>query len=185
MFHEALLRRDDSVLIVVDCQGKLVPAMHDAEKTVRNIGRLIDGARRLGVPVLATEQYPKGLGPTVPDLVVRLAPDTPRLPKMSFSAAADEAFFDALEETGREQALVVGVEAHICVLQTALDLAERGLSVQVASDAVSSRDPAHAANALARLAREGVGITNHESALFEWLSVAGTDDFKAISALIR
>ena len=185
MFHEALLRREDSVLVLVDCQEKLMPAMADAETLTRNLGRLLEGARLLGVPVLVTEQYPKGLGPTIPPLADRLPPDATRFVKLAFSAAGEEAFFDALEETGREQVLLVGVEAHICVLQTALDLVERGLSVQVAADAVASRDPRHVANALQRLTREGVIVTNHESALFEWLGVADGEAFKAISKLVR
>ena len=185
MFHESLLRRDDSVLVVVDCQEKLMPAIHDAERITRNIGRLVEGARLLGVPILVAEQYPKGLGPTVPALVERLGAGVARFAKLSFSAAAVEAFFDALEETGRGQVLVVGVEAHICVLQTALDLSERGMAVQTACDGVASRDPVHAANALDRLRHEGVVVTNVESALFEWLAGSDSDEFKTISRLIR
>ncbi len=184
MEHETLLGRDDAVLVVVDVQERLASAMHGADAAVEGIRRLAQGLRWLDVPILVTEQYPKGLGPTVPALAEALA-GAPRFEKLDFSAAAHEPFLDALEETGRNQVVVCGLEAHICVLQTALDLSARGLQVHVPFDAVASRTPENRDRALARLAREQVIVTGVESVLFEALAGAGTEIFKRISALVK
>lgn len=184
MAHETLLSRDDTVLVVVDWQERLLPAMHDGEKALAAACTLAAGMRLLEVPALVTEQYPKGLGHTAPSLAEALG-EAPRWAKGCFSAAGCEPFMDALEDAGRDQVLICGVEAHICVLQTALDLSAHGLQVHVAFDAVASRRAEARDNALARMAREGVVVTNVESALFECLGAAGGDIFKQISALIK
>jgi nicotinamidase-related amidase len=184
MSHETLLRAEDTVLVMVDVQEKLLPHIAEAERVVRNCRLLVEGAKLLGVPVLCTEQYPKGLGPTVPELRAALPPGDP-IAKMSFSCAGEDAFLDALEEMDRDQVLLCGIETHVCVLQTALDLLDNGAQVQVAADAVGSRAEANRAFALERMRRAGVVVTVAESALFECLSMAGTETFKAVSRLVR
>ena len=184
MAHESLLCREDSVLVIIDAQEKLLPAMHDSEAVCAAIRQLAEAAILLDVPVLITEQYPKGLGSTVAVLAEVVA-DAPRWSKMDFSGARCESFMDALEDLGRDQVVVCGLEAHICVLQTALDLAANGMQIHVPEDATASRDPMHRKNALRRMQQEGVVITNRESVLFEWLGVAGTDLFKRVSALVK
>jgi len=184
MPHETLLHREQTALVVVDVQEKLLPAVHDADAVARAIRVLVEGARILGVPVLVAEQYPKGLGPTVTALSDVLG-DAPRYPKVSFSCLGDEPLLAALETLDREQILICGLEAHVCVVQTALDVLEHGWMAAVAADATSSRDPRHCGWALDRLRRAGAVVTCVESALFEMLEVAGTEEFKAISRLVR
>ena len=138
MGHPSLLDRDRALLVVVDVQEGFRPAVHEFERTARNVGVLVQGAGELGLPVLATEQYPKGLGQTVPEVADHLAGVEP-IEKLCFSAVRSEPFERALVKSGRDQALLCGVESHVCVSQTALDLLERGMAVQVARDAVSSR----------------------------------------------
>ncbi len=184
MGHETLLRREDTVLVVVDVQERLLPAMDHSEEVLNRCVRLVQAAKLLQIPVLVTEQYPKGLGPTVPALKDALGGIAP-VEKLSFSCTGADAFLDKLEELDHDQVLLCGIETHVCVLQTALDLLDQGIQVHVAEDAVSSRAPENRANALERMRREGVVISNTESALFEWLRVAGSEEFKAISRLVR
>jgi nicotinamidase-related amidase len=177
-----LLRRDEAVLVVVDVQERINAVMADQGHLAR-IAVLVEACGALGVPVIATEQYPKGLGPTVPELA-RLLPGPP-LVKDSFSCAREPAVRTALEAAGRRQAVVAGIEAHVCVLQTALDLAAAGYQVHVPHDAVSSRRPADKAWSLDRMAAAGVVVTTTESALFELLERCGTDEFKLVAALVK
>jgi nicotinamidase-related amidase len=176
----------ESALVVIDIQERLAPAMEPAAlaRTVRNTRILLEAARRLGVPVLVTEQYPKGLGSTVP-AILELVPETPRLEKTRFSCAAAEPFCRALEATGRPQVILAGMESHVCVLQTALELRAAGKQVFVVEDACCSRAPETHANAMRRLSAAGVTVANAESILFEWLRDARHEHFKAISALVR
>jgi len=173
-----------SVLLIVDVQERLLPAMAAPDRVVAGCGTLIDGAARLGVPVIASEQYPKGLGPTVEPLKARLRPQA-IFAKLSFSCAGDPNLLAGLDATGRPDVIVAGIEAHICVLQTALDLAARGVKVRVVADAVGARRPEAVDLALDRLGRAGIGLVNVEMVLFEWLGRAGTDDFKYLSSLIK
>jgi len=177
-----LLARSDAVLVVVDVQERINAVMADQAHLAR-IAALVEACTLLGVPVVATEQYPKGLGPTVSELASRLP--APPLVKDTFSCAREPAVRTTLEATGRRQAIVVGIEAHVCVLQTALDLAAAGFQVHVPHDAVSSRRPADKEWALERMAAAGVAVTTTESALFELLERCGTDEFKAVSRMIR
>ena len=133
-----------SLLILVDAQERLIPAMAEPERVVANAAILLAAAERLGIPILVTEQYPKGLGPTVPAIAERLPASAVVMPKTAFSAAAEEsiaAHLDKRRTEGRDQAVVCGVEAHVCVLQTALHLKGQGWPVTVVGDAVSSRSP--------------------------------------------
>ncbi len=172
----------DTALLVVDVQEKLVPAIAGHRRVVWNIGRLIDGAKVLGLAVWATEQYPKGLGPTVPELAARLGP----IPaKLTFSCSGCPGLFDVLRGGGRSKVLVCGVEAHVCVGQTVLDLLAEGFRVYVAADATGARRPADCEIALRRMESAGAVLTTTEAALFEWCQVAGTPEFKEISRLVK
>jgi nicotinamidase-related amidase len=173
---------DDTALLVVDVQEKLVPAIRDHARVVFNVRRLVDGAKLLGLPVAATEQYPKGLGPTVAELAERLGP----LPeKLTFSCSGCPEVFEALREQGIHKILVTGIEAHVCVQQTVLDLLGDGYRVYVAVDAVGSRNALDYETALGRMDSSGAVLTTTEAALFEWCETAENPQFKAISRLVR
>jgi len=182
-----LARAADSVLVIVDIQERLAAAMVPAARqaVVRNTRILIRAAACLGVPVLATEQYPKGLGPTVAELIEELPGGAPRLEKTCFSCAGAEPFSTALGASGRSQVILSGMEAHVCVLQSALDLRAAGREVFVVEDACCSRKQESHTNAMDRLRAAGIVVTNTESVLFEWLRHARHEQFKAISALLR
>ena len=177
-----LLERAKSLLLLVDMQERLVPAMADPADVTRQCGILLRAAYELGVPIFASEQYPKGLGPTLPDLAEFA---TRRLQKMEFSAYANRDIKDELQRAGQSQLILAGVEAHVCVLQTGLDLIEAGYQVFVAADAVASRRAESREVALHRLARAGATLITVEMALFEWLRSASAPEFRSISRLIR
>ena len=177
-----LMSTGDTALLVVDVQEKLVPAIADHQRIVWNIGRLIDGAKILGLPVAATEQYPKGLGATVPELAQRLG-EIPS--KLTFSCGGCPEVFRQLEERGVHKLLVAGIECHVCVQQTVLDLLAAAWRVYVAVDAVGSRGELDYRTALRRMESSGATLTTTEAALFEWCDAAGTPEFKQISQLVR
>ncbi len=170
----------NTALLVIDMQEKLLPAIENSATVVWNTRRLLDGATLLEVPVLGTEQYPKGLGATVPELAQRMGaiPD-----KLEFSSCGCVA--DQLAEHQRSKILLAGIEAHVCVQQTALDLVALGYDVLLAVDAVGSRCRQDKRIALRRMESSGVTLTTTEAALFEWCRVAGTPQFKQISLLVR
>jgi nicotinamidase-related amidase len=174
-----------SQFILVDMQARLSTVMEqDAmQTTIKNCGILAAAANMLEVPVLISEQYPKGLGNTVPELLA-LLPNIKPVEKTTFSCLAEPKFSRQLT-VDRPQIILAGMEAHICVLQTSLDLQASGKQVFVAEDAIISRSPANKANALARMREAGCVITNTESVVFEWLGKAEGDAFKAISKLIK
>lgn len=177
-----LMSPQDTGLLVIDVQEKLVPHIHDHQKVVWNIRRLLDAARILGIRILATEQYPKGLGPTVSPLRERLGP----IPeKLMFSCRECWSLFEEAEQAGLSRLLVCGIEAHVCVQQTVLDLLASGWRVYVAADAVGSRHRIDYEIALRRMELAGAIITTTEAALFEWCIRAGTAEFKQISQLAR
>ena len=181
-----LCGRERSALLIIDMQTRLSAAMpiEARERVLRNTGILIEAARALAIPVVHTEQYPRGLGPTEPELARRLS-EVQRLEKTAFSCC-NAAGFDAMICTDtRTQWILCGMEAHICVLQTAIDLHARGLEVFLVEDAVCSRTEANHRNALTRLQQAGIVVSNTESVLFEWLRDATDPQFKALSALIR
>jgi len=181
-----LIRAQDSCLIVIDMQERLVPAMQAPARTIRNARVLITAASELDVPVLLTEQYPKGLGTTVPELAKAAASAKAAiLPKMHFSCMEDTDFAAAFKATGRKQAIIAGMEAHICVMQTAVSLMDQGYEVFVVTDATSSRTPESEKACLDRLQACGAGIVTTEMVVFEWLGRAGTPAFKALLPLIK
>lgn len=176
-----LMSRDDSALLVVDVQDKLIGHIPGHERIVWNIRRLIDGAKALGVPVLATEQYPQGLGPTTTELAERLG-EIPS--KATFSCGECGDLFARISEQGVFKILVVGIECHVCVQQTVLDLLGEAFQVYLAVDAVGSRHDIDYQTALRRMDSSGAMLTTTEAALFEWCEAAGTPEFKQISALV-
>jgi len=172
----------DTVLLVIDVQEKLAAAIADGKRVVWNIRRLLDGAKILGLRAIGTEQYPQGLGPTVPELAERLGP----LPaKLTFSCGGCPGLFAELEQQGIGKILVAGIETHVCVQQTVLDLLAAGWSVFVAVDAVGARFEIDHVAALDRMNSAGATLTTTEAALFEWCTAAGTPEFKQISKLAR
>jgi isochorismate hydrolase len=179
-----MLRTEDTLLLVIDVQEKLFRVMYEKEQLLSNLRKLAQGCSLLGIPALVTEQNPAGLGPTVPD-VATLLPDAEKAAKFSFSYCAESGFVDQLKATNRHQILVCGIESHICVYQTAMDLMDAGFEVQVVCDAVSSRTGQNKELALRRLETEGAKITGVEMALFELLRSAKAEQFKAVSALIK
>lgn len=179
-----LLSSERSVLIVVDVQQRLMPAVHGHERLIHNVGVLLQAAGHLGVPAMASEQYSKGLGRTVDPVRDRLSPDS-IIEKIHFSAACEPAFMERLNGYGRDQMVVCGSEAHVCVLQTVLGLRALGHAVHLVADATSSRDPANAEAAIARMRGNGVEIVTTEMVVFEWLHRADIPAFKAVSALIK
>ncbi|MDD5228103.1 MAG: isochorismatase family protein [Methylococcales bacterium] len=185
--HPTLLKILDSVLVVVDMQGKLsaVMAENDATLMHENTVSLLEAAKKLAIPVLVTEQYPQGLG-QIETQVSDALPDTAQIfEKTSFSCTGASGFMPALKETASKQIILVGQEAHVCILQTALDLITLGYQVHVVEDAICARKAEHKFYALQRLQAQNVIITNYESVLFEWLRDAAHPDFKTISQLLR
>lgn len=179
-----LLQRDRSLLLLIDFQERLLPVIEEGEARVGRARLLLDVARILGVPVLASEQYPKGLGPTVAALRERLDASEIR-DKLTFSCGRDEGLAAAVRDSGRDQLVIAGVETHVCVLQTALDFVGRGLGVFVVADATGSRDAERRRLGLERMRQEGVRILHSEMAAFEWLQQAGTDLFRRVAPLLR
>ncbi len=178
----------DTVLVVIDVQEKLSAAMPEeiVQEATRKITVLMDAAEVLSFPVLVTEQYPKGLGCTVTALEERIAAqDITKISKLSFSCCGEPDFLTALEDKQRKTVILCGQETHVCVLQTALDLLELGYRVFVAADAVCSREAANWKFALDEMRQAGCVVEPVESVLFKLLGRAGSDEFKAISRLVK
>jgi len=179
-----------TALLVVDIQERLLPAMHapDAARMLRAVELLLETAQRMAIPVFVTEQYPSGLGPTMPSLSERLGAMTPRppvYPKTVFSALAPTEVAHGLVDAGVRSVIVVGAEAHVCVFMTARDLVRRGFHAHVPFDAVASRDPACKATALAALASHGVTVTTTETVVFDLLGDAKNLHFRPLSKMVR
>ena len=175
-----MLRRDDTTLIVVDVQEAFRKAVQDFDGVARSSGVLVRAARILALPVVITEQYPKGLGATVPE-VADHAGGLEALPKTVFPASRAEGF----DLAGRDQALLCGIEAHVCVSQTAHDLLDRGVEVHVARDAVTSRTAENSELGLHKMEGAGAVLTSVETALFELLGAAGSEEFKVVQGLVK
>jgi nicotinamidase-related amidase len=169
-------------LLVVDLQDKLMTRMVDRDRIVRNVVGLIRGAKVLGMPVCATEQYPRGLGPTAPE-VAALIPDRPA--KTTFHCCAVPQLLEQLYGRQVRHVTIAGIEAHVCVAQTALELLDMGFRVQVAADAVTSRHKVDCEFALRRLEHAGAIVSTTEAVIFEWTETSDRPEFKAISDLIK
>ena len=176
----AMLDRERAALVIVDVQEGFRPAVLDFDRVARNAGVLAQGAHALGLPVVVTEQYPKGLGATAPEVGAYIDGAEP-VEKTVFSAAR----VDGFDLRGRDQALICGIETHVCVWQTANDLLVQGVEVHVARDAVSSRTEENRELGLGRMEGAGAVVTSVETALFELLGGAGTDEFKTVQGLIK
>jgi nicotinamidase-related amidase len=174
-----LMKAEQSTLLIIDIQQRLAPAIHDVEAVLQANIWLIHVAERLGVPIVATEQYPKGLGQVVPQIGA-LLPREQIVSKIRFSAASDGCF-NGVEALDRDQIVVTGTESHVCVLQTCLELLERDKDVFVVAEAVGSRRPSDRELAFSRLRQEGCRIVSKEMVAFEWLGEAGTDLFREVS----
>lgn len=179
-----LIETTQSSLLVIDIQDRLAPAMHGREAMEANAAVLLRAAARLDVPVLVSEQYPKGLGHTVSALT-GLFRDDVVVEKTEFSCVANGIWKNRFDALGRGQAIVCGIEAHVCVLQTCLELRAGGTDVFVVTDAITSRTSANKAAALDRLRAAGVNVVSTEMVIFEWLKQAGTSEFRDLSALIK
>jgi nicotinamidase-related amidase len=177
-----LMNREDSALLVVDAQEKLLSVIPDQARIVWNIRRLLDAAKELGVAIAGTEQYPERLSSTVPELKKRIGPAPD---KLCFSACECGDIFERWKSEGRYRVLICGIETHVCILQTALDLAAGGFEAYVAVDAVGSRAAIDHAIALRRMESAGAILTTTETAMFEWCRTARIPEFKRISALAK
>jgi nicotinamidase-related amidase len=177
-----LMNREDSALLVVDAQVKLIELVPGKERIVWNIRRLLDAAAVLGVAIGATEQYPDRLSPTVPELKERIGPAPD---KLCFSACVCDEIFERWKNEGRFRVLICGIETHVCILQTALDLVAAGFEVYVAVDAVGARYAVDHETALKRMQSAGAILSTTETAMFEWCRTADDPEFKKISALAK
>lgn len=178
------IERTQSAGLVIDIQEKLYPHMDQREELLRRTTILLEGLNVLNIPLVITEQYPKGLGPTLQPLS-RLLKDEQVHEKISFSCCGEPAVMDQIHALDRDTIVVCGIEAHVCVLQTVVDLLERGYKPVVVEDCISSRNPADLRVAVERMRSEGAIISTSESILFELARVAGTEQFKAISRLVK
>lgn len=176
--------KDRSCLLVIDFQDRIFPAIHEHQKLLVNVPLLITGMKALDLPVLVTEQYTKGLGTTVGPIAEALGP-TSRIEKFSFSCCDEPKFNLDLATSGRENVIITGIESHVCVLQTAIDLMRQGYHAIVVEDCISSRKPNDKMIALERMKKEGVTLTTYESILFELLRYSGGETFKTISRLVK
>jgi nicotinamidase-related amidase len=175
------LERHSAVLVVIDVQEAFRKAVPGFEAVAEAVGTLVQGAAAMGVPIVVTEQYPQGLGSTVPAVAEHLPPGTEPVEKVRFSAAEADGF----DLRGRDQALVCGIETHVCVNQTTLDLLARGLDVQVVSDAVGSRAAEDREIGLHRAERAGAGLTSVEMSLFELLGGSDAPEFRQVQELVK
>jgi nicotinamidase-related amidase len=185
--HPMTLDRERTALVVIDVQERLFPAM-DAdhrEEVMRNIKVLTATARRLNLGTLVTEQYPKGLGHTLQEVKDALPAGVQPVEKVAFSCLGVDAFRSRLTATGARQLLLSGIEAHVCVLMSALDLLAEGYAVHIVADAVTSRSQANWRLAMAQLRQAGAVVTTTETVLFQLLRQADTDDFRELARLIR
>jgi nicotinamidase-related amidase len=178
-----MLNTDSTALIVIDIQVALTRVMHEKDRLIDKARRLVQGANALGLPIILTEQYPKGLGHTIPEIAELIEPEP--VEKTAFSCCGEEAFVAAVEALGRRQLLLCGIETHVCVYQTARELAERGYEVEVVADAVSSRTIGNKLIGLDRIKAVGAKLTTVEMALFELLKVAGGDAFKQVVKIVK
>lgn len=178
-----LLNPEETTLLVIDVQERLMPVIHNGTQVFEQVNRLLRGAEILKVRTVVTEQYPKGLGNTCAE--VQLPDDVRIIQKMCFSCLQSDPVLQQLRETGTRSLILCGVESHICVLKTALDALQAGYEVHVVADAVSSRAESSKKLALERMRQSGAFIVNTEMVLFQLMNEAGTEAFKAVSRLIK
>ena len=182
--YEIMLTPKETLLLIIDVQGRLAPAVFESEKVERNIQKLIRACHVLEVPLLVTEQYPKGLGNTIPSLRELMA-ETVVVEKTSFSCCGSQEFMRQLRALNRNDILIAGMETHVCVYQTAIELIEFGYNVHLLTDGVSSRTEANRELGIRCIEKAGASLTSTEMAIFELLRVAEGERFKAISAIVK
>lgn len=178
------IRLEESIVMLIDYQEKLVPAIHNHEQIVKKTVQLVNGLNIIGCPVIFTQQYTKGLGMTVPELM-ETQENFQYFDKMTYSCLDTEEIKDALEKQNRKTVILAGLESHICVMQTARDLIANGYQVCIVADCVGSRTEFNCQIGMERMKQDGVTVTSVESVLFELLVKAGTPEFKAVSKLIK
>lgn len=183
-YNEKILKRDTSALLLIDIQERILAVMDQPEKVVNNSLKLIKGFKILNIPIFYTEQYPKGLGNTSPVLLKELE-GLSAIQKMTFSCSGAGNLFPRLKDNNAVQIVVGGIESHVCVQQTVLDLLANGFQVNVAADAISSRNEFDYKTAIDRMRHHGAEITTTEAILFELLNVCGTEEFKSISKIVK
>ena len=175
---------ENTIALIVDYQTRLVPAMSDIGTLIHNSAILLKGLGILGIPAIITQQYTRGLGETVPE-ILDAAGDCPIFDKITFSCYQDKEIRSAIRSSGRKTVIVCGIESHVCVLQTVIDLLGDGYRVVLVEDCIDSRKPSDKATALIRARQEGALITSYEAILFELTHIAGNDRFKQISNLVK
>lgn len=183
--HERILDPARTVLIVIDVQEAFRQVIPDSATFAGRISTLVRGMQTLGIPVLVTEQYPRGLGHTVREILDVLTPETPIIEKTAFSSGGAQGLVDRLNATGRDQVVIAGIEAHICVNQTVHDLLAMGKQVHLAVDCIASRAELNSTAALTKMQASGALLTTTEMSLFELMRDARQEHFKAIQALIK
>ena len=176
--------KDRSAALIIDIQERLYPFIFENEKLTKNVSKLIEGLKIIGIPIFITEQYVKGLGPTI-EPVATLIGNHPRIEKMSFSCCDEPRVMEGIAVTGKENIIIAGIESHVCVLQTIIDLNRNGYHPVVVEDCVSSRYENDKKFAIKRMRQEGAIITTCESLLFELLRYSGTEQFRGISRLVK
>ena len=176
--------QEETAAIVIDIQERLLPHIFQWEQTLQNSLKLIEGLQVLSVPIVVTQQYTKGLGPTDPSIVDRISGFS-HIEKSTFSCCGESVFKEKISSLGKKYIILCGIETHVCVLQTCIDLLEEGYIPVVVEDCVSSRKPNDKAVAIARMRQEGARITTFESILFELTQCSGTETFKSISKLVK
>jgi nicotinamidase-related amidase len=184
MRHPNLLRKDDTLLVIVDIQTKLLNVMFEKEGLISSCSKLIQATKLLEIPMVMTEQYPEGMGPT-DSAILELLPEIKAITKMSFSCCGVGDFDQKIKSLGKKQIMVIGIESHICVLQTVHDLLHQGYFVYVPYNAVSSRKEGDYKNALERMRQSGAVIGSVESAIFELMQRADVPVFRQISKIIK
>jgi len=178
------LDKEDTVLLIIDIQEKLAVVMKERDKVVKNNLHLIELAKMINMPIVVTEQYPKGLGPTVAEIREALPVYRP-VEKMTFDCCGQPAFLEELKEQKRKKVVVTGMETHICVLQTCIGLLGGGINVHLVQDAVCSRTKENWETGIEFMRDAGAAVTSTETVLFQLLKVAGTEEFKKISKRIK
>lgn len=175
------MNRNESLLIIIDVQEKLAPAMNSPREVINGCARLIDIAKILAIPFIITEQYPKGLGQSMIDIREKAGAETKYHAKTTFSCVRDENILNMITTSGKKQIILAGLETHICILQTALELKDKGYDVFVVSDACATRDPLQNVLGIQRLLHNKINVVSSEMVIFEWLEKSGSEEFKTIS----
>jgi nicotinamidase-related amidase len=176
-------QKDDTVFIMIDIQEKFLPVIYDIQSVIENANRVVKSSSILNIPLIITEQYPKGLGPTIDE--IQIEDNQSVIEKITFDCFGCDEFAYALDSLNRKCLIIFGIEAHVCILQTCLRAVEKGYEVYVIADAVSSRTQNNRNIALERMRQSGVFVASTEMILFQLMDRAGTDEFKAISKLVK